>query len=248
MNQIENVKSILVKDFLNAQTRNPNFSMRAYARKIGMPQSALSEIFSGKRPLTKKSAYKILQGLDKDPNEIAAILNDGTNNKEYEPIDINTFHVISDWYYYAILSLAETEDFQSSPKWIAKRLGLSEPVAAAALEKLVSLKMLTQDKNTNEVSVTGAQFEVASEVATIALRKANRQNLELANDALENVPVPERDFTAITLCFDPERIAEARDMIKKFRRNFNRVMESSKKKEVYKLCVQLFPLSKRGSK
>lgn len=246
----ETVKQILLEEFVKVQARNPNYSMRSYAKKIGVGQSTVSEVLSGKRPLTKKNAVRILRGLDRSPEEILTAFNDDTAaaNPKYKSLDMDTFHIISSWHHYAILSLAETEDFQSSDAWIARRLGITKNQAAEAIEKLLRLNMLDRDPRTGNLKATGQQFEAISPVASPALRKANRQNLELASQALENIPVNERDFTAMTLCMDPNRIEEARKMIKNFRRNFNRVMDAGRKKEVYKLSVQLFPLSKSEAK
>lgn len=191
-----------------------------------------------------------MEGLDKSPAEIALAFDDGSAaaTTTHTSIDMDTFHIISDWYHHAILSLVETKDFQSSNSWIAERLGISVKVASEAIEKLLRLDMLIRDPKTGKLSATGQQFEAISVVASPALRKANRQNLELASTALEQVPLSERDFTAITLCMNPDKMEDARKMIKNFRRNFNRVMEAGQKKEVYKLCIQFFPLSKRGPK
>lgn len=247
MNTAEKVRLILLEDFVKAQARNPNYSMRAYARKIGVAQSAISEILSGKRPLSKKTAHKILEGLDKSPQEIANTFEDHSApaTSTHISLDMDLFHTIADWHYHAILSLAETKGFQSSDQWIAKRLGISEKTATEAVEKLLRLEMLIRDETTGKLKTTGQQFEAISAIANPALRKANRQNLELATEALEQVPLDQRDFTAITLCMDPDKIDHARKMIKNFRRNFNRVMESGQKKDVYKLCIQLFPLTKK---
>lgn len=250
MNTAEKVRLILLEEFVKAQARNPNYSMRSYAKKIGVAQSAVSEILSGKRPLSKKTSQKILEGLDKSPAEIATAFDDGSAaaTTTHSSIDMDTFRIISDWYHHAILSLVETKDFQSSEAWISERLGITERVAGDALEKLLRLEMLIRDPKTGKLKATGLQFEAISTVANPALRKANRQNLELASAALEQVALSERDFTAITLCMNPDKMEDARKMIKNFRRNFNRVMEAGQKKEVYKLCIQFFPLSKRGQK
>src|SRR5690606_7799835 len=156
--------------------------------------------------------------------------------------------LIADWYYYAILSLSETKDFQSDAGWIADRLGISERLASDAIERLVRLGLLGRDPQSKKLIHTGKQFEAISAVANPALKKACRQNLELAQKALEETQFEERDFTAITLCFDPSRMGEAKKMIKNFRRNFSRVMEQKEKKEVFKLSIQLFPLTKRGKR
>ncbi|WP_216635927.1 TIGR02147 family protein [Bdellovibrio bacteriovorus] len=245
---MEKIRLILLEEFVKAQARNPSYSMRSYSKKIGVSQAAVSEVLSGKRPLTAKTAQKILSGLDKSPAEIAGLLEaqERPQASKYKSLDMDTFHLISEWHYYAILSLAETKDFKGTAPWIAERLGLSKKLTEEALERLLRLGMLEKSKVTGEVRTTGEQFEAISEIATPALKKANRQNIELITDALESVPVERRDFTAMTLCFDPDRLNDARKMIKNFRRDFTRVMESGKKKEVYKICIQLFPLTGRA--
>jgi uncharacterized protein (TIGR02147 family) len=247
MNNPGQVRFILLEEFVKAQAKNPYYSMRAYSQKLGIAQSAVSEILAGKRPITKKTAKKILEGLDKDPDQVSNLLEsvESGQTQKYQTLDMDTFHVISDWFCFAILSLSETKDFQSSESWIAERLGISQNDAASAIAKLLRLQLLEKDTRTGRLTSTGQQFEAVSAIANPALKKANRQNLDLASNAFETIALSERDFTAITLCFDPNRMEDARKMIKAFRRNFNRVMESGHKKEVYKLCIQLFPLSKK---
>lgn len=247
MQLAQNIRIILLENLVKAQTKNPKYSMRSYARRIGISQAAISEILAGKRPVTKKSAAKILSALDQSPEEISRIMDsEGESKSPYRSIDMDAYHLISDWHHYAILSLAHTEDFISEPASIAKRLGISEKAASDAVVLLLRLNLLKKSKS-GTLKPTDTRVEAISPVANPALRKANRKNLELAQNALDQVPFELRDFTAITLCFDPDRIEDARKMIKNFRRNFDRVMESGRKKEVYKLCVQLFPLSKWGN-
>lgn len=246
---MDKVRHILLEELVKAQSKNPSYSMRAYAAKLGISQPSISEILSGKRPLTKKMAYKILRGLDRNPDEISNLIkpaNSKTLDAAFTSVDMDSYHLISDWYYYAILSLMETRGFISSGEWVAKRLEISEHQANEAIETLLRLKMVTKDPKNGKLRSSGQQLEAIypGDTKSMALRKANRQNLELANFALDNVPLTERDFTAITLTFDPKKMEEARQMIKVFRRNFNRVMEAGHKKEVYKLCIQLYPLSK----
>lgn len=249
MSYAEITKEILLGDLLNIQARNPSYSLRAYSKRIGISHSALSEMISGKRPITIKAAQRILQGLDKSPEQIHQIINYSNNSVsggKFKSLDMDTYHLIADWYYFAILSLTETDGFKSSEVWIAKRLGISTKIAKEALQRLQNLGLIERDSKTKEIRPTGEQFEAVSEVAKPALKKASRQNIELALKALEETQFSERDFTAITLCFDPERINEAKDQIKKFRREFCKSMESKKKKEVYKLTVALFPLTKES--
>jgi uncharacterized protein (TIGR02147 family) len=248
--QIQNkVRMILLEEFAAAQAKNPRYSMRAFAKRIGVSQAAVSQILAGKRTLTEKTALKILSGLDKTPQEISeAFDSDQESSRKFTSLDVDTFHLISDWHHYAILNLAQTDDFESSARWIAKRLGIAEKTAADSIELLMRLDLLEKNPKTKKLSPTEEQFEAVSEVANAAMKKAARQDLELSLAALEETEFSERDFTAMTLCFDPARMKEAIRMIKNFRRHFSNVMESKNKKEVYRLNVQLFPLTERENK
>lgn len=241
----EAVRRVLITELLQAQARNPNYSMRAYARRLGLPQSALSEIISAKRKITAQYAKKIVQALDLSPQTQAQLLASSESDLGFRSLDMDTFHLIADWQYFAILSLAETEDFQSSAEWIARRLGISEKAATQALDTLKRLGLVNVHPRTQEIVVTGDQFVAISEVAEPAMKKAARQDLELAEAALNKTKFEQRDFTAMTLCFDPARMDEAKELIKKFRRSFSKTMESKRKTEVYKLSIQLFPLTER---
>lgn len=248
----EQVRDILMMEFIGIQSRNPGFSMRAYAKKIGIPQSAVSEIVGKRRKVTAKMATKILRGLDFAPAQISEVVSkfdseiEVPQNKSscFRPLDMDSFRLISEWYHFAILSLTETKSFKSNTGWMARRLGISESLVQSAVERLIRLEMLRVDAKTKKLIPTGVQYQFDPGIATPALKKACRENLELSNSALDWTNYDQRDFTAITFCFDPKKMVEAKRMIKSFRRKFCTLMESGTKTEVYKLCLQLFPLTK----
>ncbi len=253
------VRDLLMMEFLGVQAKNPSYSMRAYSKKVGIPQSAISEIIGRQRKVTAKMAHKIMTGLAVAPDTIADVLGSYQSLKrsaqaagspasqKFQSLNMDQFHLISNWYYFAILSLLETKDAKSTPAWIAKRLGLSETQVENAIARLLRLEMLELDPKTKKLKATGIQYRIDPGIATPALKKACRENLEIASEALESTRFEERDFTAITLCLDPDKLPEARRMLKSFRAKFAQQMESGQKKEVYKLTLQLFPLTKNGT-
>ena len=246
------VKEILVKHFMETKSRNARFSMRAYAKKVGVTQSALSEIFSGQRSITAKMALKIMNGVCLEPYKIEEIMQSFSKRREkqlqqltYQSLTMDTYHLISEWYYFALLSLAETQDFQCDPKWISQRLGITVAQINQAVDRLEKLALIEVDPETKKWKATGVRLRIDPGIATAALKYANRENLELAAVALESTQFEERDFTAMTLCFDQSRMEEAKRRIKEFRESFAADMESKNKNEVYKICIQLFPLTKQ---
>jgi uncharacterized protein (TIGR02147 family) len=158
---------------------------------------------------------------------------------------MDQYHLISDWYSFAILALAETEGFRDSPAWVAKLLKIKIPEAAKALQRLERLDLMTRDK-TGHLVTTGEQLATSTDTANLYLRKSHHQNLELARQSLDLDPVERRDFSSMTMAIDPQKLPQAKAMVQDFRRKLCAFLESGKKKEVYKICIQLFPLSDKG--
>ena len=247
---------LMQREFLRCQSRNSSYSLRAYAKKLGLFPSALSEILNGKRPITRKMGQKILTRLAHDPAESGEILLSlkGRNTKpssgphvltqSFTQLSSDQYRVLSDWYYFALLSLAETAGFRPDPKWIARRLGIRVSEARTALARLKRLGLLVQDTS-GKISPTGASLTTTSDVRDLSLQKSHHQNLDLARRSLDEDSVEIRDITAITLAIAPSKMKRAKERIQRFRREMAEFLEAGEKEEVYKLCIQLFPVSKR---
>jgi len=229
------------REFMLAKQKNPSYSLRAFADRLDIPVSALSEILSGKRGLTRKMSLRVIKGLGLNPLEFSE-----ENIKNVELIDLDYFKVISDWYYFAILSLAEIDGFLAEPNWVAKRLNISKSQAKVALERLLKLNLLKLKKN-GQVVATGNQLKTPTEIVNISLKNHTSQSLDLAKESLFRDPIDLRDFSTITMSIDTDKISEAKKMIKMFRKRLSKKLETNRKKEVYKLAIQLFPLTRRGN-
>ncbi|MBI2605950.1 MAG: TIGR02147 family protein [Deltaproteobacteria bacterium] len=242
------IRKRLTAELVRLQERNSAYSLRSYARKLELSPSALSEILRGKRPLAVKTARRILERLCVAPHKSEKILASFASGRrsgaanEYRQLNMDYFHVVSDWYYFAILSLAETKDFRDDPSWIARRLGITPAQARTALERLERMEMLARGHD-GILHPTGVQYATSSDIADLSIRKQHRQNLELAHRSLDRDAVDARDFSSMSMALDPALIPEAKNRIKKFRRELCAFLESGEKKEVYKMCIQLFPLT-----
>jgi len=263
MNAQLEIRKLMRQDLLEAQLKNPAYSLRAFARKLDLYSSALSEILNGKRQITLSVAEKILDRMGVAPEERGRILknfqgttrkrkskakNDiQTSAKEFVQLNMDQFHVVSDWQYFAVLSLADTDNFKGSPEWVAQRLNIKPQDARIALERLERLGLLKHDKLGNLVA-SGLQFQTTSDVPNLSLRKHHYQNLDLARKSLDQDEITSRDFSFITMAVDPKKLPEVKERIKKFRRELCEFFESGSHEEVYKLCIQLFPLTELKKK
>jgi uncharacterized protein (TIGR02147 family) len=243
----------LRQEFVRLKARNPAFSLRAYARRLGISPARLSEVLNRKRTLTKGQVDKIAVAFALDPDTAATFARrsrpqtQGVKKSDvakYSDLDLETFRLMADWHHSAILCLLETSPKPPamSIKWMAQRLGISTIECNRAIERLVKLKLVKREGKA--FKPTARNLATSSGIPSAALRHLHRQMLDLARSALETQSIEDRDVTSITMAIDKTRLPEAKVMIKDFRRKLCAFLEGGDASEVYSLNVQLFQLSK----
>lgn len=260
--------TFLSKEFEFRRSRNPRYSLRAYSRDLKIAAPKLSQILKGKAGISPAKAQSLVKTLQLDPSEaklfvtlVAARHSRSETAKkqaqahlktilasaEYGALELETFKVISDWYHLAILELTEVRGFKSTLDFISKRLRITMEKAKEAVKRLEDLGLMKK-QNSHWVQ-THADMATPSGIPSQVIRDYHRQILTKAQEALENVPIPERDFSAITMTIAESQVKEAQEEIKKFRRTLTQQLTSQKdpKERVYCLSVQFFPLDHKES-
>ena len=239
---------LLSAEFSRRSQRNPRYSLRAYARSMGLSHTVLSLVLSGKRPLSKKAALKVSAELALEPKEAAALMARTGRAKahvkpgDYALVDLETFHLISDWLSYGILSLTEIPHASFAPRALARRFHVNELQARLAFERLVKLGLLA--KTGGRWRQTGKSIKVENDVSTAYTRKFHRQLLDKAAESLENDPIERRDFSSITFAMDQSQVAYAKERIRQFRRELCAELEAKgPPTDVYNLTVQIYPVT-----
>jgi uncharacterized protein (TIGR02147 family) len=238
------LKETLKLTYQKRNSLNSSYSKNAFARDLGISPAALSQYLSNKRSLAPKNVARIIQALSLPPEILRKYTKDDARNSKAIELKIETFSVIAEWFHYGILNLVEVDQI-SSANQISKRLGISKESAQLAIKRLVNLKLL-QKKN-GFYSRMQDSLNAVTTVPSEALRKHNREKMELAIDSLEQVAINERDISSITVPFDPECIDAVRKQIGRFKDKIKKIGHSGSPSEVYSLNVQFFPLSKKGS-
>ena len=241
-------QTLLRSKFEELKFRNPAYSLRAFAKKTGVSPAILSLVFNGKRVPTQKLMAKIAGRLLLDPREESLLLTFPSQvqdlpRRNYLQLRTDQYQVLADWRCLTFLNLIETKGFRNDLRWIARRLRSTPKSVQALIESLKRLEML-------EESADGAFFRRQSSYRTtddlqnLSLRKSHYSNLDLAREALDEVPIESRDFTWVVLPMDKRKLAIAKNLIRKFHDDFMQLVEKdSEPDEVYKLCVQLFPMT-----
>lgn len=247
MDMQSNIQSLLKSKFQQLKARNPQYSTRAFAKKAGVSAGTLSLIMLGKRKASAKLARKIADKLGLDPQErsqiVAQAKPDTKTSIEFLKLSSVQFDVISEWYYFAILNLIKTKNFVNDPAWISERLALPIDTVHKALDNLKTLNLLVEENGALRRSQ--ARYRTSDNVANAALKSSHYQNLQLAEKALDVCEIDERDFTWLTVAFDPSKMSEVKEKIRQFQDELIEIIEEGDApSEVYRLAMQFFPITK----
>ncbi len=241
------VKNLLLQEIALRQTRNSAYSLRAFARDLEIGVTSLSDVLAGKRDLSKTNLKKVMERLGVSPLEQEKLwahhkaISGRTEIDDRQLLDEDTFRLIADWHYLAILNLAKIKQNQCNPAWIAKRINISVEEAAVALERLLRMGLIKKARG--KMERTAKPLTTSSEIPSAAIRKHHSQNLHLAENSLHRDPVATREFGSLTVAVNPERLPLAKELLLKTRKKIATLLEEGELSEVYTLSFQLFPLT-----
>jgi uncharacterized protein (TIGR02147 family) len=256
----EALQQALLSQFTQLKAKNSAYSLRAFAQRLGVNSGALSSILNGRRRVSVKYAMKLTQKMTLPPKEIARLESllalemktrkrrtsaDAEENKALE-LRSDQFHVIADGIHFSILCLMETVDFRSDVDWIALRLNESAPRVRQAFERLSRIGLVEQKREVWKL--TTGKLKTSDGIADRAIRRFHEERLDEAKTKLELVPVEDRDFFASTMAIQRSQIPAARELIRAFKKNMETLLECEPRDEVYRLCIQLFPVTDLKSK
>lgn len=236
---------ILTREYEKRRQRNPRYSMRSFAKALGLSSGRLSELINGRRNISVTTAKRIGEKLQLSKSEI----NDWCKNLvhlrrtrflDVKKVNPDDYEVLSNWWYFSILALSQTDDFKADPIWISKRLNIPKDKAETAFNHLIQSKFIIPTRE-GKFQLSSPNFSSTTELISKAIREGHRQRMTMALDALENTPIEDRDITSIVFAVNKDRLSQAKKMIETFRRQIADYLEEGEKSEVYHFCVQLYP-------
>ncbi len=112
-------RTVLQSEFDRRIARNPRYSLRAFARNLGIAHTTLSRFLSGQRRLTARAIRRIGATLRLDVESYCSAENDR-----------------------ALLALLTRPGFRASSRWIATMLGITIDEVNLSLQRLVRERRL----------------------------------------------------------------------------------------------------------
>lgn len=242
-------RAALLAEFHRRKGRNPRYSIRAYAKALGVSKTALADALANRRNLSRRSALRVAAKLSFPQNLVDQMLQDirevceGADDGRYLRVGDEVFSLIADWPHYAVLCLAQFQENLDDADWIAAKLDIPADVALVVRDRLCRLGLL--ESREGRLHRTTRGLTTTNDVPSEALREHQRQNLRLAEASLSRDPVSERELSSITMPIRRDSVPEAKRLIRHFKRRLARLLDCENPDAVYTLSLQLFPLTPR---
>lgn len=241
--------------------KNPQYSLRAMARALGIPASHLSDIFKEKRNLSFDRAVQVAEKLGlltrerdylcalvqfenaKSPaarDELEKRLREFQGpHSQVTDLSLEAYRFLAKWQHAALYALMDTT-LSITDANVAQILGISIHEARDALTRLENLELVEKLEGGGYQKIKN-QVLVSSVAPHEALRRFHQSMLEQASKALETQTNDEKFVGSETFAFNPEDLPEARAAIEACMDKLVSISVRAKnKKAVYHAGVQLF--------
>ncbi len=263
-------RSYLQAVYLALKSADPHYSYQKFSEDLGLGSANAHGVISGRRPLTQKSALKIvsvlaLVGVQKkyflamveamraktrgERDEAFAARMELRSKVLPTELDRKQLSFFEHWYHAAILEILRLPDSRDDAEWLSLKIcpEISKQKVEESLALLLDLGYIARDPESQKLRPTDATISSGNEVLGLALQSYHRQMLGLSLDALDYLPREERDISAITITVSQSLVAQMKDDIIALRKRFlNQSAAESAPDDVVQLNIQLFSLLKRG--
>lgn len=244
------LRQYLLQEFERRSASNPSYSLRAFARDLDINSGTLSSILNKRRTVGARLLSHLLDKLPLTVSEKKRILSDAValSTSPNEPptlLDEQTLSVIKDWEHYAIMAYLLLRKAKKSPDDMAKALGLPLEKVNQAILNLEKTELVKRDAGA--LVLTHNSLVTTTGIPSASLREAHVQYLDKAKEALTDFNVTERDITGRTMAISKKNLPKAKELIQQFRKELAELLEQGEVDDVYRLNVQLFPLTHKSS-
>lgn len=244
------VNNVVKQYFEKAKVKNSTYSLRTFAKKLGISKSFASDLLNEKCGVSKDIAIRILENLNIEKDVSNRILANYGKSRIKKSLSLklktDEFKLISEWYHYAILALIDIKNDKYTAKRISELLNITENEAKNAVERLLRLRILELDEKL-ALKETSNVYTTSDDIADDGVKKGLLSNFAKAKDSLLNDDVKIRDFTSVTFAGSKNQLEEAKILTRKFQDDLINLFSKNKNSldEVYNLSIQLFPLTSK---
>jgi uncharacterized protein (TIGR02147 family) len=224
-------REILHQAFQDRNLVNASYSMRSFARDLGIPPSTLSEVLNGKKGISPKRSSMIAKGLRlpewqvqlfcdlvakehaKSPKlrqEAKLRLKNRNQENRLRQLNQTALKALTSWIDLAILELTYLKDFKPVASWIAKKIGAEPQFVAESMERLKAANLIEVNQKTGVWTDISPLFSSTDGIPNESIRRFHLTVLQLAQKKLENPDVQSRTVKSVIFSISKLNIPKAK--------------------------------------
>lgn len=258
-------RTVLREILAEKQKKNAQFSLRAFAKVLGIQPSFLSLVLNGKRDISEETVGMIVDKLELSPlqarelsllvrlekvknlTQRAQLLQDLKTLRpeltQIRDLSIDHFKLISEWYHMPLQVLTELDDFEWSEENAARSLGITIHEVNLALERLAALELIEWTMGSRPKAL-GESRMIRSAHHNEAMKAYHETMMKKNIVALEEQDPQLRMTATLNVALDAEQLVRARAMLLATQKKILKLCQTrAPKKEIYHVSLNLFQLT-----
>jgi uncharacterized protein (TIGR02147 family) len=256
--------------YLLQKKYNRRFSHRKMARDLGFTSpNYLKLIIDGKRNIGRESLRKITSGvgLNKqeseyfsylvffnqarsavDKNYFFGLIAHMRSHKNVAKIPADQYEYFGEWYHPAVRELVKGRTDPLDYRLLSRLMGngVSEAKIRKSVTLLKRLGLLSLDEQW-KYRHSSALLNTENEINSFAVRRYHTKVLDIAQDALNEVPPAQREFDQLTVRVSPDMFSKIKGRLQDLRSELLQMIADDRadgSMGIYHLNLQFYPLIK----
>lgn len=261
--------ALLSAELESRMKKNPQYSLRAFARDLGIAASRLSDILRRRRGLSQMTIAKIAAKLDLPDDQTlyyslqARLANtkDSTKKKlirselealerrlDFVPIPSSTDGSaprITSWLHFTVLEALDLPDFELTPEWISARFGCEKAEASKVIMELVDAGTIQFDNGRPARVSEMMRSAPVSRGDLLSRRREYSEVVELARDSILYGEIGTFLSTSQYMALPESAMVRLKEFITELKEQSAKLaLETNRREKVYCLNINLFPVEK----
>lgn len=259
----EDYLRILKEEFHNRKQKNSKYSMRAFAKYLGVSHALLSLVFLKKKGLSLKTAEKISSKLslshyersifissvekcfsrsEKKKSDAGLALIQLKRKKQFKSITPETVTQLDHWAYIAAFEAIYSEKAQTL-KDISFFLDQKPSLIAKVLTYLQEISAISEENGV--YTALSSSLHTTNDIPATSMVNYHISIAQKSIEAIKHQPVHMREYQNTILTVSPESIGDAKKMIRNFIHEFNtRFYVDNNSTQIYSLLVSFFKMGR----
>lgn len=241
----QKVAITLRKAFEERQKRNGQYSLRSFARDLGVSPGRLSRILSGKDEAGHRLISAILKSKifsSEEMDELAKCVKETESpfgkGSSYEGLSLDGQEAAAIWNHLAVFNLITLPGFKFNRETVSKRLGLSEEQVQRSVKFLLSHNYIRKTETGVFASNSDQLFFSPKHFKDI--HSAHLDYLQANKKRAQECPEDSSFFGLVTVAMSDEAFQKAKTMMNKVLAKICREDATNPNQKVFHVSTQIF--------